>query len=89
MNTTPKDNTPDELDIFIWPDIFRAIGPGDDMVVSAEKLRDYIVREIDAAIGENSYINKASGAVTDEQFYQNGLRASQREVSADRGWRIG
>lgn len=32
----------DELEIKVWPPIFRAIGPGDDMVVSAEKLEAYI-----------------------------------------------
>ena len=31
-----------ELDVFTLPDIFRAIGPGDDVVVNAEKLRAYL-----------------------------------------------
>lgn len=31
-----------EREVFVWPDIFRAIGPGDDMVVSAEKLQEWL-----------------------------------------------
>lgn len=33
------------LDIFVWPEIFRPIGPGDDMIVSAEKLTAYIAAQ--------------------------------------------
>ena len=38
---TPKPPNPpkaDDLYITVLPDIFRAIGPGDDVVVSAEKV---------------------------------------------------
>jgi hypothetical protein len=46
--TTHKDQE-DELAITVLPDIFRGIGPGDDVVVSAEKVlawRDKAVSQV-------------------------------------------
>lgn len=48
-SSTPHSSEPK---IFVWPSIFRAIGPGDDMVVSAEKLREYIASERQKAVTE-------------------------------------
>ena len=64
MKTTDKQI--EELEVFIWPDIFRAIGPSDDMVVSAEKLKKWLDQEreravLKARLDELNRLSKASG----------------------------
>lgn len=40
------------IKINFWPDIFRPIGPGDDVVVSMEKLEAYIADQCREAASE-------------------------------------
>lgn len=88
---------PDEVDIFILPDIFRSIGPGDDVVVSAEKLRNYIAREISIVVGKNERTKEVIEFLSIRGLSDNAkkavrrdeLRVEQRQRAVDRGWRIG
>ncbi len=82
-------NTDKELDVFIWPDIFRPIGPSDDLVVSSEKLRAYIAKSqnqlidklLKEVIGEDEERKaRYSQEHNDVIYYRNRLRATQREA---------
>lgn len=97
MNTTPKDNTPDELDEIL--EAVKNSGHGFQLEngqrrlqprEAKQKLRDYIAREIAEVIGENE-IQKPEYTTSEENELladRNDLRVDLRQRAADRGWRI-
>lgn len=61
MSDTTKAES--ELDIKAWSDIFRPIGPADDVVVSLEKLDEYITqakKDLLAEVREKMYESHGS-----------------------------